>query len=121
MRRWRAVELMRSDSNGGSLSRSSNHHGDRLHQNSQIHPQTPVLDVFQIKIQSGLKGSAPSRHHLPQPRDSRHDVQTPQVIELVTREVIHWVRSWTDQAHLSFQHIPKLWKFIEAVSSQPLP
>jgi hypothetical protein len=31
------------------------------------------------------------------------------------------MRPWADDAHLTFQHIPKLWKFIEAGFSQDPP
>src|SRR5579863_4536400 len=86
--------------------------------NPQILPQTPRPDVFPVQVHPALERGITTRHHLPQPGNSGHYIQPCQVFDLVSRKVVQRMRTRADQAHLSFQHVPQLRQFVQAVPSQ---
>src|SRR5689334_8996104 len=90
------------------------------HQNSQVQPDAPMVDVPDVKSKPLLPRQRVAAMHLcPACNPGLHFV--PAALErAVAREVLHQQRTRTHQAEFAFQDIPELRKFVEAQPPQNL-
>src|SRR5438477_7274046 len=110
--------FIRSEKNPKLHTTSLHHHGNRFVQNPQIHPQIPCLDIFQVEFHVSLKRRIATRGYLPQAGQSRGDVEPPEVGQTVVLNVTARMRPWSYQTHVTSQHVPELWHFIQTVTAQ---
>src|SRR5882724_6266223 len=100
------------------LSDSLEHCRNRSQQDFQVHGRTPVLDVLQVQSNILFKGRIAACFYLPQAGNSGGYVEPAQVLQTVLINFVFDGRSRPHQAHIAFQHIPKLRQFVEAVLTQ---
>ena len=92
-------------------------HANCAGEDAQVQPQTPVLDVGEIKVHVELKRGTVACRNLPQTRDARFHVQSPELVKFVVVDLVDRMRPRSDQAHLPAQHVPELREFVEAVAA----
>src|SRR6266480_1237000 len=94
---------------------SRQHRGNRAHQYLEIEQQAPVFYVFKIQLHTRFKGRIRARDDLPKPRYAGFYVQSSVMVGTVSHVIVYGMGARTNQAHIPFQHIPKLGQFVEAV------
>src|SRR4029453_6524950 len=94
----------------------------RQHQDSQIEPQRPVVDVIEVVLYPLLETTVPTQIvDLP----PTGDACLPQMLLHVARDLLAKtldefgpLGTGTDERHLAFQNIDQLRQFVEARASQ---
>src|SRR5882757_8854585 len=76
------------------------------------------MDILDIEVHGGLKGWIPPRCNLPQAGHSRNDVQPRQMLNCISGKIIQRMRPRPHEAHLTFQYVPQLRKFVQTVAPQ---
>jgi hypothetical protein len=46
---------------------------------------------------------------LPQSGHAWPDIETAEIGELVSGEIVDWVRAWANQTHFTAENVPQLW------------
>src|SRR5947209_17947633 len=95
-------------------------HGPRRsHEDLEIEPQRPVVDVFEVHLHPVVEArDLIASAHLPEARDPRTDAQLPLVPEAVAIELVRERGTRTDERHVAFQHAPKLRELVETVFAE---
>ena len=78
----------------------------------EIQSQTPVANVLLIEVNAILEGWIPARRNLPKPRQTRRNIKPAKVFQGVLGELAAGWRSGPNEAHFTFEDIPKLRQFI---------
>src|SRR5664280_64160 len=90
---------------------------NRQHENLQVEPEGPVLDVIDVVLDPPLQGAASAQTvHLRPAGHPRLDEMAREIMwnrpgELV--DVVGTFRTGSDQAHFAAEHVPKLRQFVE--------
>ena len=72
-------------------------------------------DVADIQLHARFKRRISAGNDLPKPGYSGFYIQPPVIGGPVARAVVYGMGARTNQAHISFQDIPKLGQFVEAI------
>src|ERR1019366_1816193 len=86
-----------------------NSHG----QNANIKPETPVVDVPEIKRELLVPAEVITTVDLSPAGDTRFHIVPPGLLRSVALHILRQEWPWTNQTHLAFQHIPQLGQLIE--------
>jgi hypothetical protein len=94
------------------LSRACEHYAHCFAENSAIESEAPVIYIFLVELDIAIERRVQAACDLPQPRDPRGYIQAAKMFKIVAGIFITRCRAWPDQAHLTFQDIPKLGNLI---------
>src|SRR5262249_26757213 len=98
--------------------RPPKYRGHCLQYDFQVHPNRPILNVLQVEHYILLEGRIMARADLPKSGNAGEHVQATQVRKLVLLEVVNRMGTWTDNAHVSFQHVEDLGQFVNAITAE---
>src|SRR5690349_17620777 len=98
---------------------TGDHGPRRSHQDLEVEPQGPVVDVFEVHLHPVVEArDLIAAAQLPQTRDAGTDAQLALVPETVAVELVRERGTRSDERHVAFQHAPKLRELIEAVLAE---
>src|SRR2546425_12991748 len=102
-----APPITRTLSMDRSPPRAFQYRRDRPHQDLEVQPKRPVVDVFQIHPHPLVEaGDAVPSVHLPETGQPRRDAQPAPVPQLVSLYLRSKRGAWSDEAHISLQDAP---------------
>src|SRR5262249_11331461 len=92
--------------------------GDRSREDIKVQPRRPVADVVGIERYALFVGKLVSPGHLPQPGQTRQNLLVERIRLSIPANFISddWPR--THEAHLSNQHVPELWEFVQTCAAK---
>ncbi len=88
---------------------------DGAHDDLEIEPDAPVLDVGDIERNIAVERGILAALHLPETGDARRDIEAAQMVELVFHHFAGNRRTRTDHAHVAAQNIEELGQLVERV------
>src|ERR1035441_9714138 len=97
------------------------HVADRSGEYGQVEPEGLAVDVFHVQRLAAFPGDVVASVDLCESGDAGFNVQLPFFRFGVEAELVHLVRSWTDQANVAAKDVEELRKFVQAGSSKEAP
>ena len=94
---------------------------DGPQQQLEVGGKTQVVDVLEVDLGVFVHQPFTAARHLPQAGDARLDGVPAVLPRLVVRDDRRQLRTGTDKAHLTAQHVPELRKLVEAQLAQEPP
>jgi hypothetical protein len=97
---------------------SSQNHLRGSQKNLQVQPQTPILDVRQIKGYIAIERWILARVNLPKAGNAGQHFKPAKVLQLVLSDLVGQRRPGANQAHITKQDVHELGEFIQAILAQ---
>src|SRR5713226_6663140 len=110
-RRCPELKLGLGCSSRGSGSFRREQHANCAGEDAQVQAQAPVLDVGEIKVHVEFERRTVASGNLPETGDAGFHVKAPVVVKFVMADLVHRMRTLSNQTHLPAQHVPELREF----------
>ena len=94
---------------------------NRLGNDFYIEQKTHLLRILDVQIDHLVECSAVFPTYLPQTSEARHCIRTPFLPCLIHFKFVRNTRARSDQAHLPFDHVDQLRKFIKPGCTDNFP
>ena len=85
---------------------------------SAIESEAPVIYIFLVEADIAVEGRVQAACDLPQSRNPWSYIQAAKMFKIIVGIFTTRCRPWPDQAHLTFQDVPKLRNLIDTELAQ---